>query len=196
MSYSVMFYAVDVPKLQAIYGSNDKALLEDILKAQSEELDDNDDFFEDYDLEIDSRSALRNIFEGTVSREDLSTAAMYGYVLKILCEHLGEFAGSDLYSTRILPIESKLMANGPPIPIPDDTGDFPEIGFLTKEEIQAERKAAADPLSVSSPQFFENMKKHTHHVLTADELMEELGAYRDILDELADRGLGTVAFRH
>lgn len=196
MSYSVMFYAVDVPKLQSLYGSNDTAVLEDVLNAQAEALDDNDAFFEGYDLPIDSRTALRQIFAGEVPQEDLSAAAMYGYVLKILCEYLGEFAGGDIYSTQILPIESKLMSNGVPIPIPNDPGDFPEIGFLTKEEIKVEQKAAANPLPTSSPQFFNNMQQHTHHVLDEEELLDELEAYQDVLQELANRGLGTVAFRH
>ena len=194
MSYSVMFYAVDVPRLQSIYGSNDEALLNEVLEQQSQELDENDAFFEGYKLEIDSRSALRRIFAGTVPREDQSLAAMYGYVLKILCEHLGEFAGGDIYSTRILPMDSKLMANGPPIPIPHDVG--PEIGYLTKAGIEAERKAAANPLSPESPDFFKNMKENTYHVLDAEELMGELDVYRDILDVLSDLGVGTVAFRH
>jgi hypothetical protein len=195
MSYSVMFYAVDVPKLQAIYGSRDEALLKKVLKAQAEQLNDNDAFFEDYDLEIDSRTALRQIFEGAVPQTNGAAGAMYGYVLKILCEHLGKFAGGDIYSTRILPIDSRLMANGPPIPIPIPE-DFPEIGYLTREGIQAERAAAAHPLPPSSPHFFDNMKEYTHHEMDEDELLEELEAYRQVLDELAARGTGTVAFRH
>lgn len=196
MSYSVMFYAVDVPKLQAVYGSNDERLLKQVLKARSEDLDENDEFFEDYEVEVDSRTALRRIFSGEAPQGDRSVAAMYGYVLKILCEHLGQFVGGDLYSTRILPIESKLMENGPPIPIPVDPGDFPEIGHLTKEGILAEREAAAHPLPASSPHFFDNMKQHTHHALDADELLEEVETYWQVLDDLARRGLGTVAFRH
>ena len=196
MSYSVMFYAVDVPKLQAIYGSKNEALLKEVIDARSADLDDNDAFFEDYGLPVDSRSAIRQIFEGTVPQDDLSVAAMYGYVLKILCEHLGEFAGGDIYSTRILPFDSKLMANGPPIPIPDDPGDFPEIGYLTKEGILAEKEAAANALPPSSPNFYDNMREFTHHALDEDELLEELEAYQDVLAELAETGLGTVAFRH
>lgn len=196
MSYSVMFYSVDVPRLQAIYGSNDEALLNEVLASQANELDGNDEFFEDYGFDIDSRTALKNIFAGTVSQDDRSLAAMYGYVLKILCEHLGEYADSELYDVRILPIESKLMDNGPPLPIPDDPADFPEIGHLTAEEVQTEKAAAAHPLPAASPQFFEKMHEFTHHELDEDELLEELEAYQEVLEELSAKGLGTVAFRH
>lgn len=196
MSYSVVFYSVDVPRLQAIYGSNDETLLNELLESQAEALDDNDAFFEGYELDIDSRTALRNIFAGTVSQDDQSLAAMYGYVLKILCEHLGEFAGGDLYNVRILPIESKLMQNGPPLPIPDDPADFPEIGFLTAEEVESEKAAAANPLPSSSPHFYDKMREFTHHELDEEELLEELEAYQDVLEELSQGGRGTVAFRH
>lgn len=195
MGYSVMFYAVDIPKLQATFGSNDERLLNEVMEARQADLDENDDFFEDYELAIDSRTALRELFNGNISEDDESAAALYGYVLKILCEHVGEFAGSDIYNTRILPFDSKLLSNGPPIPIPNSP-DFPEIGHLTVEGIKAEQLAAANHISPSAPEFFDNMKEYTHHSLEADELMEELNAYQEILSDLADSGVGTVAFRH
>lgn len=196
MSYSVMFYSVDIPKLQAIFGSNDDQLLQAVLDAQGDDLDDNDEFFEDYELDIDSRTIMRNIFAGNVPTDDTSVAAMYGYVLKILCEHIGEFVGGDIYSTQILPMDSKLMSNGPPIPIPNDPSDFPEIGFLTAEGVVAKHDAAQNSLSPDDTGFFDNMRKFTHHELDAEELTEEIEAYQEVLKELAERGAGTVAFRH
>lgn len=190
-----MFYAVDVPKLQSLYGSNDEGLLDAVLQQQAEELDENDEFFDGYELPIDSRTAMKQIFAGTVP-PDKSLAAMYGYVLKTLCEHLGEFVGGDLYNTRILPIQTKLMENGPPIPIPDDPGNFPEIGYLTHEGLQTELEAAANPLPSSSPDFFKNMQQYTHHSLSEEELLEELDCYQEILNDLIATGLGVVAFRH
>lgn len=196
MGYSVMFYAVDVDRLRAIHGSGDESFLQEVLTAQAEELDGNDAFFDGYDLPLDSREALRRIVAGNVPVDETESAAMYGYVLKIVCEHLGEPAGGDLYNARILPIESKLMTNGSPIPIPDDPGDFPEIGHLTREGIAEERRAVANALPPSSPHFFDNVREFTHHTLEADDLLEELDVYREILDDLAGTGLGTVAFRH
>lgn len=196
MSYSVMFYSVDVAKIQKLFGSADKASLDEILRKAAEELDENDEFFADYDLPIDSRTALRNLVAGEVPLEDRSLAAMYGYVLKIVCETLGEFVGSDVYHTNILPIETRLLTTGPPVPIPVDPGDFPEIGYLTAAEVERELQAARNPLPVDSPHFFDRMREYTHHELDQDELLDELEAYQEILDDLVGRGLGVIAFRH
>jgi hypothetical protein len=191
-----MFYSVDITKLQSIFGSNDDALLKAVLDGKADDLDDNDGFFEGYDLTIDSRTAMRNIFAGNVPSNDTSVAAMYGYVLKILCDHIGDFAGGDIYSTQILPMDSKLMSNGPPIPIPNDPGDFPEIGFLTAEGVVAELDAALNAIPPDAPGFFDNMREYTHHELDEEELTEEIEAYKEVLGELVDQGKGTVAFRH
>ena len=191
-----MFYSVDIAKLQSIFGSNDHTLLQAVLDENADDLDDNDGFFEGDGLAIDSRTAMRNIFAGNVPTNDPSVAAMYGYVLKILCDHIGEFAGGDIYSTQILPMDSKLMSNGPPIPIPVDPGDFPEIGFLTAEGIVAEHDAALNALPADAPGFFANMREYTHHELDEEELAEEIEAYQEILGELVNDGKGVVAFRH
>lgn len=195
MSYSVMFYAVDVPKLQAIYGSNDQALLDEILASRKEDVEENDEFFEDYELEVTTVGALHNIIAGNVDVQDRRSGALYGYTLKMLCEHIGEFAAGDIYNTRILPMNTNLLANGVPIPIPESE-DFPEVGYLTKEGLVAELEAANNPLPHSSPNFFDNMRQFTHHSLSEDELLEELDYYKEVLEDLIERGLGTVAFRH
>lgn len=195
MSYSVMFYAVDVPKLQAVYGSNDQALLDEVLTSRKEGIEENDEFFADYELEVTTSGALRNIIAGNVDVQDRQSGALYGYTLKMLCEHMGEFVGGDIYNTRILPITSKLMDNGSPIAIPEPE-DFPEIGHLTKEGLVLELEAARNPLPSSSPNFFDNMHQFTHHSLSEDELMEELEYYQETLEDLIERGLGTIAFRH
>ena len=118
--------------------------------------------------------------------------------LRTLTEkELSNVAGGDTPTRPCASYETfQSIFGNPPIPIPDDPGDFPEIGYLTREGIELERQAAAKPLPASSPHFFDNMKQFTHHELDADELMEDIEAYREVLDELASRGTGTVAFRH
>jgi len=195
MSYSVMFYAVDVPKLQAVFGSNDQALLQEVMASQWEEIEENDEFAEDQELPLTTARAMQNIFAGTVDTSDRRLGGLYGYTLKMLCQHMGEFAAGDIYNTRILPFESKLLSNGVPIPIPEPE-DFPEVGYLTQQGLVEELEAARNPLPTSSPHFFDNMHQFTHHSLSEDELLEELEYYQEVLEVLIARGLGTVAFRH
>ena len=91
MGYSHMFFAVDVAELKGLFGSKNDTLLDEVLKSQAEEIEDNDAFFEDQieDGNLpDTATALREIFHGN-PRIDVD-GAMYGYAMKMICMHIGQ----------------------------------------------------------------------------------------------------------
>lgn len=181
MSYQHTFYAIDVDKLVGFYGTADDSLLETVISAKREELDDNDEFFED---EIDgggcpgSAQALGEllILGAPSSKEH---PAMYGYVLGILCDHLGEYLEEEIVCVGDHPYESRLTTSGPPLPIPYDKGDFPEIGYLASAEIPAEIERIDAAPGVDD-----------------EELAEDISNYRALLVTAQSKGLGIVSLRH
>jgi hypothetical protein len=203
MSYQHMFYGLDVSKLQGLYGSKDERLLAEVLEARKEELKNNDGFFEDAISEgscPDSVTALKGIFAGSLGTYE-RPAAMYGYVLKILCEHLGSPIGDDVAAVRDHSYASKLVASGPPLPIPYDTSDFPEIGYLTVQEIPGEMQR----LDAAPKRARRSLVKSIFSLLSGgaigrqmsdEEVAMDMEGYRNTLQEALDKGLGVVSFRH
>lgn len=202
MGYQHMFYGLDLQRLRSVFGSKDGAFIEEVLRAQADELENNDAFFEDRIAEgsfPNSEVALRKIVEGTP--EGNGAEAMYAYVLKILCEHLGVSLGADVYAIRDHPYDSKLAASGPPIPIPFDTSDFPEVGFLSIDEIPAEiaridaaPKRASRSLKLSILSFLSRGLLGSQ--MSDEEAVEDMAHYREVLEEALSKNLAIVAFRH
>lgn len=181
MGYQHTFYAIDIEKLKKLFGSGDESLLEAVVKEKSEELEDNDEFFED---DIDdgdcpgSAQALGEIIVlGAPSKKDCP--AMYGYVLGILCDHLGEFLDEEIVCVSDHPYESRLNTSGPPVPIPYDTSDFPEIGYLSHADIPAEISRIDAAPKVDD-----------------EEIAEDIDAYRAMLEDVHSKKLGLVSLRH
>ena len=180
MGYLHMFYGVDLERLKGIYGAKDEDFLSEMLDAQGEELEGNDEFFEseiedgDYP---DSEAALREIVAGHVTHK--GAEAVYGYVLKIICEQIGEAIGDDVAAVRDHPYDSQLLSSGPPIPIPYDESDFPEIGFLAHADIPAEIERIDNAPTPDN-----------------EELAEDVDAYRATLEEALAKGVSIVSFRH
>jgi hypothetical protein len=198
-----MFFGLDLAKLQSIFGSNDQLLLEEILKAKAEELDDNDAFF-DYAIEDksspDSRTALREIFAGSLGQYS-NAAAMFGYVLKIICSHLGESIGEDVAAVRDHRYSSQLVASGPPLPIPYDRSDFPEIGFLSLADIPKEiARIDAAPKKAKRSLALTLINLLTRGMIgrqmSDEETAEDMAAYRNTLEEALSKGVSVVSFRH
>ncbi|PHS18437.1 MAG: hypothetical protein COA78_02090 [Blastopirellula sp.] len=202
MGYMHMFYGVDLDRVQALFGSNDEAFVEDFLKAQAEELEDNDAFFEDEIEEGDcpsSETALREIVAGKILHE--GSPAMYGYVLKIICEHLGESIMYDVYAVSDHPYKSQLASSGPPIAIPDDPADFPDIGHLSIKDIPAElQRIDAAPQKAKKSLVLSLINWASKGMIARqmddDEAIEDMNAYRDTLKEAQSKNLSLVSFRH
>ena len=208
MGYSHMFYGLDLDRLQSVFGSGDEAFVDEVLKACAEEFSDNDEFFEEDEEEgasFNSEAALREIVAGSLGEHE-GAEAVYGYVLKILCEHLGEPIGDDVAAIRDHRYDSQLVAAGPPIPIPNDECDFPEIGFLSLADIPAEiaridkapNRAKRRPLRIVLLVFI--IKRLTGfeigRQMDSEEIAEDMAAYRETLEEARDKGLSIVSFRH
>jgi len=197
-----MFYGVDLDRLQNIYGSNDSALIAAILQSQAEDLENNDGFFEDQIAEDgfpSSEAALRQIVAGTPRAQ--GAEAMYGYVLKIICEHLGEVIGADVYAVADHPYPAQLANSGPPIPIPYDNVDFPEIGFLSLSDIPKEIALIdAEPKRAKRSIRMWLLSRATRSLIRPrmndEETAEDMQSYRETLAEALDRKLSIVSFRH
>jgi hypothetical protein len=204
MSYSHMFYGLDLKKLKAIYGSKDDRLSGAVLKARAQDFKDNDEFFED---EIEggdfpnSEQALREIVAGSIGQHD-GAEAMFGYVLKILCEHVGQRIGNDdVAAVGEHPYASQLVASGPPVPIPVNKEDFPEIGFLALSQIPDEIKR----IDEAPKRARRNLVLSVLGLLTGgkagrqmadNELAEDMAAYRKTLNDALEKKLDIVSFRH
>ncbi len=199
MSYQHMFYGVDIDRLKKLYGSGDEAFATDLLRTQAEAIADNDGFFEDYDGVPSSDTALRDILAGNTNRE--GSEAMYGYVLKIICEHIGQPIGQDVAAVRDHPYKSQLEASGPPIPIPYTRADFPEIGYLSLADIPAEiKRIEAAPRKAKKSLLLTLLSLVSGGVIGRQmsdaETAEDMEAYRATLQEALEKNLSVVSFRH
>ncbi|WLD10314.1 DUF7691 family protein [Planctellipticum variicoloris] len=203
MSYCHMFYGVDLDRLKAVFGSRDKRFLANVLQAQSQALRDNDDFFENIGAPGElpsSEVALGAIVAGAISHGK-AAAPVYGYVLKILCEHLGEMIDGDVAAVRDHPYRSQLIASGPPLPIPCTGEDFPEIGHLSLADIPAEiQRIDAAPRRATRNFSLTLLSWLTKGVLgrqmSNEEASEDMDAYREVLKEALEQGVSIVSFRH
>ncbi len=198
-----MFYGVDLDRLKAVYGSRDKQFLAEVLQTQTHVLHDNDDFFEDMGAPGElpsSEVALGAIVAGAISHGK-AAAPVYGYVLKILCEHLGELIGGDVAAVRNHPYRSQLIASGPPLPIPYTGEDFPEIGYLSLADIPAEiQRIDAAPRRATRYFSLTLLSWLTRGVLgrqmSNEEAGEDMNAYREVLKEALEKCVSIVSFRH
>jgi hypothetical protein len=204
MSYGHMFYGVDLDKLKAIYASKDENLLAEILRTQAQDIKENDEWFEDEIREQGfppTKQALREIVLGTFGTYE-GGEAMYGYALKIICGHIGHRVGADdVANIADHPYESQLVASGPPIPIPYDESDFPEIGFLSLAQIPKElnridtapQKARRSVISAGLSLLTGGRAGRR---MTAEDLAQDMAAYRRTLTEALEKKLAVISFRH
>jgi hypothetical protein len=198
-----MFYGLDLDRLKAIFGSKDGNFTTEILKARKRDFKDWNEQFEDDEGEdyLKSEQALREIVAGSFGEHE-HAEAMYGYTLQIICEHIGQrVGGDDVFSVADHPYASRLAASGPPIPIPYDKSDFPEIGFLSLAQIPDEIKqidaAPRRPkrslvLSITSLLTGGRVGLQMNKA----QLPEDMAAYRKTLTEALDKKLAIVSFRY
>ena len=210
MGYSHMFYALDVSELQKIYGSKNEKLLSKILAEQAEEIEDNDAFFEDEiadgDLP-DTSTAIRQIFDGNPNMD--VDGAIYGYALKIICEHLGEMVWGGEHGVADVtdhPYESMLAKSGIPMKLPAPN-DFPMIGYLAFDNIDAEIALATGEhanVASDSAQQKSELRSIANSVglglrraqINAEDIKEDIEAYVETLENAKKLGKGVVSFRH
>lgn len=168
MSYGLMAYAVDVPRLRALLGSRDQEAFE----ALNEKLDAGsiDEMIEgQLDGEPGPRASdiLRQMVFGEPYDPRLGFA--YAYVFQQLCNHYGEFLDNSAWlpipmkfidqvgraleragvPTEVFTVEC-LRSDKAPIPLPP-IDDFPSIGWLAEDEVgpAAEALAKADMNAIS-----------------------------------------------
>jgi hypothetical protein len=151
MSVSVQAYLVDLHDLQAIHGSKDTKLLQELEAAfrddietteTPEEIIGRDPNGVDGTLEVEHptlREALHGIVAGTIPTEE--GASRYAWALELICQHIGTplanepflgFRGVDtlLQVDRLGDLVDRWH---PPIPIPNPY-DVSGITFLSCEE--------------------------------------------------------------
>lgn len=126
---------------------------------------------------------------------------MYGYVLKIICEHIGRPIGQDVAAVRDHPYKSQLETSGPPIPIPYTRADFPEIGYLSLADIPAEiQRIDAAPRKAKKSLLLTLLSLVSGGVvgrqMSDAETAEDMDAYRATLQEAVEKKVSVVSFRH
>ncbi|HEU5118282.1 MAG TPA: hypothetical protein VFT74_16810, partial [Isosphaeraceae bacterium] len=140
MGYSTVAYAVDIDRLRSVFGSEDAQLLQKIEAKHAKDLRRGDKTFADQirDGAPTQGEALRQIIAGKIEGPDWA-GFQYGYVLEILCKHLGTLLDNDDLIAFIsdLEIPTALIESGPPLPIPRPR-DFPDIGYLTADQVREE----------------------------------------------------------
>ncbi len=207
MGYSHTFYSVDIRQLKSLNGSNDKTLLNNVLSSQSNAIRENDAFFED-DIESgdvpDTATAIGEIIADDIREVD--DGALYGYALKIICQHLGEPINvAEVADVADHPYESFLRKCGSPIWIPD-VSSFPEVGYLMFEAIEVElsvaRKAkeqepgnSAEDMTYGDALNLLSMYMKPGAVYDED-IRADVEAYIETLEAAQKLGKGIVSFRH
>lgn len=188
MSYAHMFYAVDLPRLRSIFGSKDLALFEAITQSSDA-------------LTEEETQALREIIMGDC-RSEPASEHLYGYALKAICEHIGEMLlVGDVAAVRDHPYRSKLVASGPPVAIPYTGQDFPEIGYLSQEDLAEEYRLATEtkPRAKRSIGGF-LLRKMSGGVVgrepDAEDVAEDMQQYAETLKECMNRKASLISFRH
>lgn len=183
-----MFFAVDLPKLRTVIGSNDSSLIDAILST-------------DHRMTPEGQTALREIVAGACAPVE-ETIHEYGYALEAICGYLGEAIGSDVYNVADHPYQSRLVANRCPVEIPVDENKFPEIGYLELSQLETELKlvsttrarAAKQPLAVK---LICVLTKGTFgRGMDAEEVEEDMEAYAETLQECINANKSLVSFRH
>jgi hypothetical protein len=182
MGYGTNAYAVDVDRLRSAFGCGDQELLREIETKHAKSFRRRDETFEDKvrDGAPTQGEALRQIIAGEIKGPDWA-GFQYGYVLELLCEHLGRALDSDDLIAFIsdLEIPTALNESGPPIPIPTPR-DFPSIGYLTAEQVREE---------------YEHLKDQdlSHE---DEEIEEARGEFLSYLRQAREKGLGLVTFAY
>lgn len=194
MSYRHYFYALDLPQLTRLFGSNDEEFVEKTLSRRDGRIHQLDISFPSGDPTFNAAIAFREIVAG-VPRHELpeSLFHIYGYVLECICDIQGELLMSEAYSVRDMPFDSILELNGPPIPIPVSEGGWPQMGYLLFDDIPAEIGRIE---AVPSASELERQGYRRYGRGDASAGVYDMNDYKESLYEALKRGLSVVSFRH
>lgn len=176
MGYSHYFYAVDLERVQAIYNSKDMKTVAKLAKAKPQ-----------------LKPMLKAIVNGKVDKAIEPGA--YGYTLMAICETMGEQVGGEVADVRDHPYDSQLTCSGPPIPIPYDETNFPQIGYLEAAEIENEL-ALTDPSKKQVKKRKIPGKRRGTAAQMEAAIADDVAGYREALEEAQQLGLAIVSFRH
>jgi len=141
MSYSLVPYAIDLEQLRAAVGSRNASLKKEVYTACAERIEEDADDLEDDDEALTLKAAIGELIDGQLSDED--SAHQYGYALEALCQSLGQSLDVDLWcgvrwaAMEVTGLDESIMAAGPPVDLPDLSGDFPTIGHLDANAVAA-----------------------------------------------------------
>lgn len=189
MGYGHISFRVDLHRARSLFGSGDEALARAVLKKQADDVESNDACFEDKiedGICPDTATALREILAGQASPP--RQTSMYGYMLKILCQQVGKEFGEEVAAIGEHPYESQLASSGPPVPIPYDARDFPQIGYLELKDIPAEIARLDAAPRIVTPQRWA--------LLDEESLNRDMDAYRLTLEQALKKKGDVIAFRH
>lgn len=198
MGYGTSLYMLDVGKLQAIFGSKDMTLLDQLKQRYADRFTGNASYFA---TEITAGApsldqALGEIIAGSIPPEKVGVADrlkatlfgkfhkprfgfQYGYALEVLCLSMGRMVadGDSLGMIAELDIDTLLSEDRQPIPIPA-AADFPSISYVTHQEIEQEWEQVSTAEALSEDDEFADDRKK---LLTC-------------LDEARKQKLGLVGF--
>jgi hypothetical protein len=177
MGYSTFAYGMDVERLASAKGSGNQELLSQIERDFAAELATISRDFRD--SPIMAEAALREIVSGQVTHSREDAAAIYLYVVELMCRAFGRMLdGSE--SIRYLEDleweieERKLNAwLGLPSPL-----GFPDVSYWTPEQVRAEYDRLAD--------------EDTDH--DENEITQAREEFVGWLQQCAEAGTGLVTF--
>ena len=171
MSYSLVPYLVDLPKLRSAVGSKDAALIAAVRRKSPQRFD-----ADEYPLTLGQ--ALTHLVMGEKLAKD--DAHQYGYALEKLAAHLGKRLDFDLWSgVRWEAMEDSgvapVMKSGPPVKLPKIRGGFPVIGFLDRGEIaERVRRMGDEGLTHDDEELEELLKEFEAWLRTAAKAKQDL----------------------
>jgi hypothetical protein len=179
MGYWTSFYSVNLDDVKRVFGGRDRALQTEIERASREEIRSSDRYFANL-IRAGAPAlgeAVAGLFNGSVS---VKYSFQYWYACQLVCRHLGEILndGDDVSFISALEFETPLANPRLFLPLgkPDD---FPEVSFLSREEIR------------------ENIIRARQHQPDSSRVdLEQWQAFCKYLEAARQRGRDLVTFTH
>lgn len=174
MGYSTLFYSVDLERLSASVGSNDKTLSDLFAQKFPDELERRLD-----DDEPILADAFADLVSNTFNHPD--SGHQYGYALEILCGLIGDHLPDEDAIGHLGPLDiaSPLESPRHPIDIPKELEDFPRISYMKPTDVKSE-SARLSSIDIAFP--------------NDEDIEEAREAYKNCIDLAAEQNLAVVTF--
>ena len=186
MSYTLEPFLVDLAEIRKAVGGGDAELISAVMEYHPEAfemgVEDAQDEVEEDEEEISMSQALTELISGKLTSPD--SAHQYGYALKELCDYLGEDVDRDMWcGVRWIAMEESgldkiVEGSGSPVPLPDNPGTFPTIGYLTREKVRERVSQLGDD----------------HLTADDDDMQELLDEYEEWLRAAAEQNKDIIFF--